>query len=170
MEGVSYSSLKGEEIIPTEGMKLGTRVHNYMNEPSKYDWCQADIVQPIAQQLRAYIGDAFKHLKKEVAFTSQFYHNGMVLLYKGRADMMKAGRIVIDLKVLSGPLPAAIERFGYDRQISGYCLATGCNLGLIVAWNKLQKRVETRAIKPNPSFWEYTTVRMGKPVEVVTNA
>lgn len=164
MEGVSYSSLKGEEIVPTEGMRLGTRVHHYMNEAKHYDWQDAEMVGNIARQLRAYIGDAFRHLEKEVAFTSQFTHNGMQLAYKGRADMMKAGRIIIDLKVLGGPLPGAIERFGYDRQISGYCLATGCSLGLIVAWNKLQKRVETRAVKPDAAFWEYTTVRMGKPI------
>jgi hypothetical protein len=167
MKGTSYSSIKGFEGEPTEGMKLGTRVHAYLNEPDKYDWQQADIVVPVATQLRAYLGDSFHYLEKEVAFTSNFIHNGMKLAYKGRADMMKAGRIIVDLKVLAGPLPAAIIRFGYERQISGYCLATSAKMGLIVAWNKLQKKVEVRAIKPDAAFWEYQTVRMGEPLEAV---
>jgi hypothetical protein len=170
MPGTSYSSIKGFEGELTEGMKLGTRVHNYLNEPETYDWQQADMVIPIATQLRAYLGDAFKYLDKEVAFHATFLHNGMKLLYKGRADMMKARRIIVDLKVLSGPLPSAVSRFGYDRQISGYCLATGCNMGLILAWNKLQKKVETKVIRPSADFWEYQVVRMGEPVGAVSHA
>lgn len=167
LPGTSYSSIKGFEGEPTEGMKLGTRVHAYMNEPATYDWQQRDMVIPIATALRGYLGDAYHFLDKEVAFQSTFIHNGMKLLYKGRSDMMKAGRIIVDLKVLSGPLPAAITRFGYERQISGYCLATGASLGLIVAWNKLQKKVETKMIRPDASFWEYQCVRMGEPMEAV---
>lgn len=165
MPGTSYSSIKGFEGEPTEGMKLGTRVHNYLNEPATYDWQQSDIVIPIATQLRAYLGEAYHYLDKEVAFHSTFVHNGMKMLYKGRADMMKAGRIIVDLKVLSGPLPAAITRFGYERQVSGYCLATGCNMGLILAWNKLKKRVETKMIRPDESFWAYQCVRLGEPIK-----
>jgi hypothetical protein len=170
MPGTSYSSIKGFEGEPTEGMKLGTRVHAYLNEPKEYDWQQAEIVIPIATALRAYLGDAFHFLDKEVAFTSTFIHNGMKLAYKGRADMMKIGRIIVDLKILSGSLQQAIERFGYERQISGYCLATGSKLGLIIAWNKLQKKVEVKAIKPNPAFWEFQCVRMGEPLEAATDA
>jgi hypothetical protein len=170
MEGTSYSSIKGFEGEPTEGMKLGTRVHAYLNEPKEYDWQQADIVVPIATSLRTYLGEAFHHLDKEVAFTSNFNHNGMRLKYKGRADMMKAGRIIVDLKILAGPLPAAIDRFGYTRQISGYCLATGASVGLILAWNKLQKRVEVKAIKPDENFWAFQCVRMGEPMDAATDA
>ena len=84
--------------------------------------------------------------------------------------MMKIGRIIVDLKILGGPLQPAIERFGYERQVSGYCLSTGSALGLIIAWNKLQRKVETKAIKPNADFWQFQCVRMGEPMEEVTNA
>lgn len=163
MPGVSFSSLKDKIIVPSEGMKLGTRVHNYINEPDKYDWQQVELVKPIAETLKAYIGDAFQYLQKEVAFTADFTHNGMVLPYKGRADMLKAGRLVIDIKVLSGDLAPAIKMFQYDRQISGYCLATGSSLGLIIAYNKAKKKTEVRAIKPNADFWEYQCVHRGMP-------
>lgn len=165
MPGISFSGLK-DEVIATEGMKLGTRVHNYLNEPDKYDWKQAEIVLPIAKAIRMHIGDAFNFLDKEVAFSSDFIHNGMLLKYKGRADMMFTGRIIIDIKVLSGSIQSAIERFGYDKQISGYCLATGAKLGLIISWNKPAKRVETKLIKPSKDFWEYQCVHRGMPMEV----
>lgn len=160
LPGTSYSSLKGERT-PTAGMRLGTRVHNYINEPATYDWKDADLVLPIASQIKAYVGDAFKYLEKEVAFTSNFFHNGLMLKYKGRADMLKIGRIVIDLKILSGPLDAAIERFGYKDQISGYCLATGSQMGLIIALNNQRRRVESKLIIPDAAFWEYQCVRLG---------
>lgn len=164
LPGVSYSSLKDVVITPTEGMKLGTRVHQYLNEPDKFDWVNADTVIPIAAAIRKYIGDAFHYLEKEVAFTSSFIHNDMMLQYKGRADMLKAGRIVIDVKVLAGSLEGAVKHFGYDRQVSGYCLATGAPLGLIVAYNKSKKIVEMKSIKPCAEFWSYQTVFRGIPI------
>ena len=64
MPGTSYSSIKGFEGEPTEGMKLGSRVHAYLNEPKEYDWQQVDIVIPIATALRGCLGDAFHYLDK----------------------------------------------------------------------------------------------------------
>lgn len=167
LPGTSFSGIKGFEGDPTPGMRLGTRVHAYLNEPKKYDWQQAALVTPIAKELRAYLGESFKYLEKEIAFTADFMHNGMLLKYKGRADMLKIGRLVVDIKVLSGSLTAAIERFGYARQVSGYCLATGAVLGLIVAYNKQKQKVEVKSIKPSADWWEYQCVRLGEPVEAV---
>jgi hypothetical protein len=42
-------------------------------------------------------------------------------------------------------------------------------MGLIVAWNKLQKKVETKVVRPVADFWEYQVVRMGEPVGAVTH-
>lgn len=163
MPGTSFSSTKEVVITPTEGMKLGTRVHNYLNEPKEYDWHDAERVIPIATALRATIGDAFFHLKKEVGFTSNFTHNGMTLKYKGRADMLYVGKVVIDIKVLAGSIDTAIVRYGYDKQISGYCLATGANFGLIISWNKMSKKVEKKMILPSDAFWKYQCAHRGFP-------
>ncbi len=162
LHGTSFSGLKDTIIQPTEGMRLGTRVHNYLNEPDKYDWQQADIVLPIAKELRIRIGAAFNVMEKEVGFTADFYHNGMMLKYKGRADMLFAGRVVIDLKVLAGSLEQATKLFGYDNQISGYCLATHSDIGIIISYNKARKKTEVKTIKPNPAFWEYQCVYRGQ--------
>lgn len=162
--GVSYSSLNGFSGPPSNGMKLGSRVHQYLNEPKEYDWRDAATVIAIATQLKRYLGTSYSFLEKEIAFTAQFVHNEMVMDYKGRADMLKIGKLVVDIKILSGSLEAAIERFGYARQMSGYCLATRSPLAIIVAYNKLKNRVETKAIKPDASFWEYQVVKNGRPL------
>ena len=44
LEGTSFSMLKDANIKESEGMRLGIRVHNYLLEPEKYDWIDADIV------------------------------------------------------------------------------------------------------------------------------
>jgi hypothetical protein len=162
MPGTSFSSMKGE-IPQSAGMALGSRVHQYLNEPEKYDWQQAQIVRPIAAALRGIVGEAFKYLQREVAFTADFIHNGMKLQYKGRADMLRTNTIVIDFKVLSGSLESACNRFGYPDQLSGYALPNGCPIALIIAYNKITKKTETKLIKPNPTFWEYQIVSRGTP-------
>lgn len=164
LPGVSYSSLSGFSGPPSDGMRLGSRVHQYLNEPNEYDWNDAATVIAIASELKKYIGHAYLHLEKEVAFTADFIHNGMMMAYRGRADMMKAGRIVVDIKILSGSLEAAIERFGYAKQLSGYCIATGAPLALIVAFNRHRNRIEAKSLKPNATFWEYQIVKNGKPI------
>ncbi len=163
LPGTSFSSLK-DSIPATTGMQLGSRVHQYVNEPKEYDWENVNEVKAIATALRAYIGEAFQYLQKEVAFTAEFHHNGMMLIYKGRADMLFVNKIVIDLKVLAGSLPQYIKMFGYDRQISGYCLPPNCPIGLIVAYNKQLKKVETQRIVPDAKYWEFITVQKGVPV------
>lgn len=163
MNGVSFSSLKADEFIPSAGSMLGSKVHTYINEPEKYDYSDAEMVIPIAKELRKHLGDSFTYLEKEVAVTADFQHNGMLLKYKGRVDLLKIGRLVVDIKVLSGSLVKAVERFNYDKQLSGYCLGTESPIGLIMAFNKLSKKVEKLIIKPDPTFWEYQCVRMGVP-------
>lgn len=170
MEGFSYSSLKrhenGTDIIPSQGMMLGTRVHNYILEPHKYDDVDRHIVVPIASDLRKYLGAAINHLEKEVAFTAILEHQGMFLQYKGRADLIYKGKLIVDLKILSGKLQYAIERFGYDKQLSGYALASGCKNALILSYNKAKKRdnLESFMVKPNEDWWNYMIVKYGTPI------
>lgn len=163
LEGTSFSSIKGFEGPPTTGMQLGTRVHNYISEPEKYDWQQVEEVKAIAGAIRRVVGDALKYAKKEVSFTSDFTFQELTMKYKGRSDALIEKQLVIDYKVLSGSLEDACKRFRYPEQISGYCLATGCEKCLIVAYNKRLKKIETKLIIPSVEFWEYNIVRFGKP-------
>src|SRR6478752_7739367 len=83
IEGTSYSSIKEFKGPPNNGMSLGTKVHNYILEPHKYCWSDAAIVRDIAKELMTVLGSVIKYLDKEVAFTADFMHNGMLLPYKG---------------------------------------------------------------------------------------
>lgn len=165
LPGISYSGIKGFSGPPNAGMSLGTKVHSYLLEPDKYTWDDTETVRAIAATIRPILGPALAVLDKEIAFTCNMEYNGMVLPYKGRADMLKAGRIVVDLKVLSGALTPAIERFGYQDQISGYCLATGSPLGLIVAYNRAKRKVEMQRITPTVEYWRYQIVHRGNPTK-----
>lgn len=164
MPGYSYSKIKGFQGPPNAGMSLGTRVHNYLNEPHLYDWKDAPEVIKIATALKAFLGDSYKFMKKELAFSCEFHYEGIVMKYKGRADMIKVGSILVDLKVLSGSLESSCERFGYPFQISGYCLASATPLGLILAYNRSKGITETKIIKPEHKYWEYQVARFGTPL------
>jgi hypothetical protein len=158
LPGVSYSGIKG--VIPVSaGMSLGTKVHHYMLEPEKYVWEDVDKVRKIAAALRQYLGSAMDVLQKEVAITADFIHNGLVMPYKGKIDLLSNGRLVVDLKVLAGPLAPSIHRFGYDKQVSGYCLAASAPMGLILSYNKQKNIVETAIIKPSEEWWAYQVVQ-----------
>lgn len=165
LPGKSYSGIKGFQGTPNAGMSLGTLVHNYILEPNAYSWEDAGMVKKIAEALRKYLGAALTVLDKEIAFTCDMEYNGMLLRYKGRADLIRAGRIVVDLKILGGGLQPAIDRFGYNNQLSGYCLATDSPMALIIAYNKQRSIVETKIIKPVEDFWNYQIVSFGEPIK-----
>jgi hypothetical protein len=170
IKGYSFSSLKmlesGQAITPSEGMKLGTRVHNFILEPKKYDWQDHAQVNMIAGKIRQIYEPFIRYMEPELAFTARFEHNGMYLNYKGRTDLIYKGKLIIDLKILSGKLETAVERFMYDKQLSGYALATGCPNAMIISYNKLNKYnlIETKVIHPNTDWWNYMIVKYGTPI------
>ncbi len=161
MDGVSYSSTKENIFTPSEGSMLGTRTHNYLLEPEKYDWIDADKVKPMAAAIRKYLGDSLQYLQKEVAFTAEFEHNGLTMLYKGRFDLGLPGTLIVDLKIMAADLAPAVKYFGYDKQLSGYCYGTNTPLALIISFNKKKKIIETQIIKPCEQFWEYQVSSRG---------
>lgn len=170
ISGYSFSGIKmlesGQPIVPTEGMKLGTRVHNFILEPKKYDWESHIEVNKIATKIKEIYQPFIKYMEPELAFTARFEHNGMYLNYKGRTDLIYKGKLIVDLKILSGKLEPAIERFGYDKQLSGYAIATGCKNAMIISYNKANKHnvLETKLIEPNEDWWNYMIVKYGTPI------
>jgi len=169
IKGYSFSGIKmlesGIAIVPSEGMKLGTRVHNFLLEPHKYDQVDYSIVTKIGGELKKFLGPAIKFLEKEVAFTCKMECNGMQMQYKGRADLLYKGKLIIDLKVLAGTLKPAVERFGYERQLSGYAIATSINNILLLSYNKSLKKdnIEHQMFSPNQDWWMYVITKYGAP-------
>jgi hypothetical protein len=176
MPGISYSSLRDFNGEPTPAMSLGTKVHQFLLEPHMYKYDDIAVVKPIAVEIRNYLGEAFSVFEKELSFTATFTHNGMMMPYKGRADLIKVGKLLVDIKVSNMYLHKGVAHFGYEKQLAGYCLATGTVgeipnglAAIIVSYNKVTRRVERHLIKREDivkqvPFWEYQVARNGVPI------
>jgi len=168
LPGWSYSAIKqydkGEPFVTTSKMRLGTLVHQYLLEPSQYTHEHRRIVTRAARVVKETVGDLLPMLQAEVSVTADFLHEGFIMGYRGRPDMLRAGRVVLDLKVSEVPLTRTIPFFGYDRAVSGYCLSTGSRLGIIIRVCPRTFKTETKLINPSSEWWEKQVLRFGKPV------
>jgi hypothetical protein len=87
--------------------------------------------------------------------------------YKGRIDMVRPGKLIIDLKISEIPLARSIEHFGYAEQLTGYCLATNTPVGIIVRVCPKTLKTEKALIRQNPGFWERQVLKYGIPNNIV---
>lgn len=171
LPGHSFSSLKAEKmppIVTTDKMRLGTRVHNYLLDPDKYDWKQPELVKPIAKKLASIPGimTALKHSNCEVPATATFEYEGFQLLWRGVADIQISNLLIIDFKITEMSLSAAIRFFGYDRQQSGYCAGYGCKSALIISIHPRTHVVDMAYIQPAFAWWEEKCLTHGSPALV----
>ena len=163
---VSFSSLKGFSIEKTAGMVLGSRVHEYIGEAHKYDWADAEKVRKIAGEIRRTIGPAMPYFKSEVSFICEMHYDGFMMRYKGRMDKWNPQKLIVDWKILGFSLEQAIKTFHYDRQMSGYCIATNTPKALIVAYNKNKNQIEKKIIIPDDRFWKHQVLIHGYPYNI----
>ncbi len=166
LPGWSYSGIKNEgqpNKVPTEVMGLGTDVHNYRLEPSKYQHANTAIVKPIVQSIDVALGSLSRFLEPEIAVTADFVHIGRRMKYKGRLDLSIIGRLVIDLKVSKIKDPfAAIRYFGYDKQLNGYALAIGARTILMLSINpKSPKETKIVNIPVETEWWQDQVIKRG---------
>ena len=167
MKGYSYSGItKGAGFTPSAKMRLGTAVHEYLLEPENYNHENRDIVVPLANAVKAELGALLPFLDTELSVYAEFEYSGLIMPYKGRVDMVRTGKIVLDLKVSEIPLRNSIPYFGYDRQVNGYMAATMSNLGMIIRIDPKNARVEKKMIPKDHSWWEDQILRFGVPKEI----
>lgn len=166
LPGLSYSGLKKGDFIPTKKMMLGTAVHNYILEPEKYNGANRELVVPIARVLLAQIGELVKHMQTELSITCNMEHEGFSMAYKGRIDMIRPGKLIIDLKISEIPLNRSVPFFGYGDQLTGYCLATNTPVGIIIRVCPKTLKTEKAMIRKNPEFWEYQVLKYGIPLNI----
>lgn len=164
----SYSGIKlngVEKFEPTEKMKLGTHVHNYLLTPGEYQYDDIDTVKPIATKLRQTIGDTLmQYLEPEVVITCDMVHEGFRMKYKGRLDLRIYRRIVIDIKITSVDIRKAVAFFGYDIQQTGYALGNECDKAFIVAIHPTKLATQIYNVPLNPSWWESQVKQKGEPI------
>jgi hypothetical protein len=173
MPGLSHSDIKNNGVpktFPTPKMQLGTAVHNYLLEPEKYNHENIHIVKPAAIALKKQIGEMWRHMIPETVVLCTLVHNGMALQVRYRVDLGILNRIVIDIKVSPVPLSVSIKRYGYDDQLNGYRIGFNGQLAILIRVDPttcgkpgIEPTTETYLVPPSNQFWEYTTVKYGKP-------
>lgn len=162
LPGLSFSSLREEEIKENEGMRIGTLVHKYLLKPSDYDFESAGIVVPIARELIKIVGTGLiKTMVAECPMTADFIYEDFVLPWRGIPDLKINRLLVIDFKVISGSLKNYRKYFNVDNQLRGYMLPNYTNDGLIIAYNKKIKAVEMEMIHQDTRWWEQITITRG---------
>jgi hypothetical protein len=167
MTGYSYSGItKSASFKPSEKMRLGTAVHNYLLEPETYNHENREIVIPLANAVRAELGALLPFLDTELSVSADFEYGGLIMPYKGRVDMVRTGKIVLDLKVSEIPLRNSVPYFGYDRQVNGYMAATMSELGMIIRIDPKNARVEKKMIPKDHTWWIDQIHRFGIPKEI----
>lgn len=157
---ISYSGLKteGKEIKMTPKMAIGKKVHAYLFEPDEYDFTEYPEISSMGNELKQVL--PLKHLQCELAFTCNMHYQGLKMAYKGRIDMHYPG-IVIDLKISGERLSSTIKHFGYDRQLSGYCIATGSKKWIIISYNRKHRVIERMMGVPDELFWKQQILKHG---------
>ena len=168
--GLSHSDIKNAGkpfTAPTQKMLLGTAVHNYLLEPEKYNHENIDVVKPAAIAIKKKIGPLWQYLRPEVCVTCTMVTNGMMIRYRGRADLNIPEQLIIDIKVSEVPLFVSVKRFGYDEQGTGYCLGFGARVGMIIRVNpkRPDDEPEIYIVKQNPAWWENQILSKGIPYE-----
>lgn len=167
LPGKSFSGIKADYITvpqPTAKMQLGTMLHNYLLEPSKYN-AKNDahkVIQAMATEVKSTLGAAFSTIEPELSVTADFQYEGFTMAYKGRIDMARIGKLVIDLKVSEVPLNKSISFFGYDKQVSGYSLAIGAQYQMILRICPKTLKTELKSIPITNDWWKTQVLKYGK--------
>ena len=167
LDAISYSTIKSKFFgadISTLKMRIGTLVHQYLFEPEKYDHNNQHnkIIKIMALEVKSILGAAFDGFECEIGITAAFLHEGFELNYKGRIDMVRLGKIVLDLKVSEVELKNSIPFFGYDKQLSGYSLATDAKMQMIIRINPKTNKIEFKSLPISDDWWNQQILRFGK--------
>lgn len=164
---ISFSSLKDSPItVETPGIRIGSLVHRYLLSPQLYNYEEADVVIPIASALVGFVGRAcLKGMICEKPMTADFVYEGFSLPWKGVPDMKYPEVIVVDFKVIAGDLEHYCDRFDYPEQIRGYMLPNNVDVGLIIAYNRKRKIVQTKTVYKDTKWWAIKVMSHGQPIK-----
>lgn len=166
IDGYSYSGLKneGKVFVPTQKMRLGTQIHNFLLEPTKYKpETTHELVKSVSGKVLEMFGSYWDLLQCEVSTIATFeMSNGLSIPYKGRLDIYLPNVAVIDLKVSELPLSQSIPHFGYNHQLSGYGISTGIETLFIIRVHPKTKQIEIKKIPLIQDFWIDAIITKGQ--------
>lgn len=167
--GLSFSTLKhGErEIEPTYKMRLGSQVDCFCFEPHRYkpsDEFPEKLIRSLAIAIKMKLGSLWNSCIFQMSIQSEFYHNGFMMRYRGRPDIIIKDKLVIDLKVSE---KVNTSFFGYEDQLSGYALPLKIKKAIILSVNP--KTFEAKwepPIQIKTDWWDTQVLKYGEPVNI----
>ena len=165
LPGFSFSSIKSDfiPIEPTKKMRFGSLVDTFLSNPAAYDGTMADLVRPIALEVKRFLGAGWACCKAQMSATANFTVDGLTMPHRGRPDFLIPNQLIIDLKVSELPIVKAIEIFRYDWQQGGYCLDFDVKKAIILSIHPKTKKITTAPIVPVYDWWEHQVKRFGRP-------
>ena len=162
LPGTSFSGLS-DKRPDNMGIRIGSLVHKYILKPGEYNYEHPEIVRPIANELIKFTGHSLiMRLACETAVTATFTEGGFYFFWKGMPDMFLLDSIVFDFKIINGSLANYLKRFNYKGQITGYMLGTNAKKGIIIAYNKIRKKIEIAIFDlEDTRFWDEIVITRG---------
>jgi len=170
LPGKSFSSIKNDGVTnfaPTEKMRLGTMVHQYLNESHLYDHTNErhELIEKLAITAKSAIGGLLPYCEGEASVTADFLHEGFLLPYKGRIDACIKGKVIIDYKIInSRSIYDTLHRFGYNEQLTGYMMPVKALHAFIIAVSTITMKPEVVLVQPNYAYWENIIITKGIPL------
>lgn len=168
LDAMSFSGLKFQAPFEaTAKMRLGTGVHNYLAKDGSYDGQNFKLVRAIARAVIAFLPAGIIG-EPEVSFSCTLTYCGYRMRFKGRVDLL-CKRLVIDYKVSEGNLQNSINHFGYDYQITGYCLPFFIPRGIIIQVHPHTQVVTPVLIDPSTciEYWCKKILDYGDEIKTI---
>lgn len=158
LDAHSFSSLKliGKTFQPTAKMRLGSLVHQYILQPSEYNYEQIELVKPIATAMLAIPGiqTFLKSAICEQPWTANFNYEGFQITWRGIPDIRIPKLLIIDIKVTELPIEKAVNYFGYNDQQVGYMLGTDTPRAMIISVHPKTHKVGMYNVKNDLTWWQ----------------
>lgn len=162
--GKSFSGLRNPDPIPfTPKMRLGKLVDQYLFTPAEYKGEMSDVVKPLAQAVKSFLGDALYGATPQLAVTCDMTYEGLTMPYRGLIDLPVGKNLIVDLKVSELNPVKAIEFFRYDWQLEGYRLAYGAKNCVLISINPKTKKISILPVKSNQDWWCHQVKLWGVP-------
>lgn len=140
----SFFKFMKPEVRASDGVRIGKIVDAIVFDD---DWRQYeadplfDVAMMFAVQIKKEVD--ISRAKTQVSLFAKFKSGNKALPVKGRADII-IGDLIVDLKVLDVPahnLIRAINHFGYNTAMNGYCMMANMPHWALLVYSRRERRI-----------------------------
>lgn len=152
----------------TNKMRIGSLVDKYLFTPDQYKGEMRDMVRPLAQAVKSFLGSALDNAKPQLAVTCNMTYEGLTMPYRGLIDLPVGKNLIVDLKVSELDPVKAIQYFRYDWQLEGYRMAYGAKNCVLISINPKTKKITTLPVQSSQDWWCHQILTHGTPNSLPT--